>query len=126
MESREPHASVGTEAGARDEAATRAASSPGTESPPGAASAPDTASAPAEDDETVEPSVPAPEPERAEEQAEPSRPHGDELGEAVDEDERGADQDPDASAVIEQQHPVAPDLEQLTAKADKADEYLQL
>jgi molecular chaperone GrpE len=49
-----------------------------------------------------------------------------EPGAAAQDDERGADQDPDAAPAPDAAAEVAVDLEALTAKADKADEYLQL
>jgi molecular chaperone GrpE len=83
--------------------------------------------------EQATPSVPAGEPEGPVSQAAPtaqpdgpSRPHGDELSEATSDqngaEERGADQDPDAPAAQN----VEQDLAALSAKAGKADEYLQL
>jgi molecular chaperone GrpE len=87
--------SVSTEAGARDEAATRVVSSH------------DPASAPPSDT-----------PSEGENQE--SRPLAQDV---ADESERGADQDPDAAPVADQ---VTVDVEALTAKAGKADEYLEL
>jgi molecular chaperone GrpE len=91
----ERHVSVGTEAGGRDEAALRVASS--------------------HDPTSVPPSDTPPEGEKLESRR---------LAEdAVDESERGADQDPDAGPTAAD---VSIDLEALTAKAGKADEYLEL
>jgi molecular chaperone GrpE len=115
-----PNVPAGAEAGTDDEAAARVASSPGP------------ASALPSDGAAVQSSKPVGEPEAPTAPAapdpaappEPSRPHGDELEEAVEEDgERGADQDPDAAAAAD---PERQQLAELTARADKADEYLQL
>ncbi len=78
----ERRVSGGTEAGAHDEAATRVASSRG----PASVLPSDT---PSEGEE-----------QESQPQAEdgPSRPHGDQLADALpSDDERGADQDPDAA-----------------------------
>jgi molecular chaperone GrpE len=71
--------------------------------------------------EEPSPSVPSGEPEA------PVAPAAG-LGDAGEEDERGADQDPDASPALAPEHEqqLQEDLEQLMAKAHKADEYLQL
>ncbi len=90
----ERHVSVGTEAGGRDEAALRVASS--------------------HDPTSVPPSDTPP----SEGETRESR----RLAEdAVDGSERGADQDPEAALAS-----VEVDIEALTAKAGKADEYLEL
>ena len=91
----EPHRSANAETGARDEAATRVASSH------------DPVSA-----------LPSDTPSAGEKQE--SQPLSQD---AVDEAERGADQDPDAAPVADQ---VSVDIEALAAKAGKADEYLEL
>src|SRR5437588_10409215 len=88
----ERHASVGTEAGARDEAATRVASSH------------DPTSAPPSDT--------------------PSEGEKQESVAVLQDEERGADQDPNAGPAAEAGQQV--DVETLTAKAGKADEYLEL
>jgi molecular chaperone GrpE len=85
---------VSTEAGARDEAASRVASS--------------------HDPTSVLPSDTPSEGEKQEYQPRSQ--------DAVDESERGADQDPDAAPAPQ----VAVDIEALAAKAGKADEYLEL
>ncbi len=75
--------------------------------------------APGEPEAPVGPSQPAPGAEPQSEpdpQDEPSRPHGDDLGEEAEE----------GAADPAGEHPVVKDLEELTAKAEKADEYLGL
>jgi molecular chaperone GrpE len=74
---------------------------------PGEPEAPVGPTGPAEEPEPERPEEPAESP-AAEPQDEPSRPHGDKL------DDAAAD------------HPVVRDLEELTARAEKADEYLEL
>src|SRR5436190_16279565 len=67
-----------------------------------------------------EPSVPAGEPEAP---VSPSRPHGDELEEALP----GTDGEPEGDPETEDHEgKVKRDLEELAAKAEKADEYLEL
>ena len=90
--------SVSTEADTHDEAATRAASSHGPAS--------------------ALPSDTPPEGEKQESQRS--------AQDSVDDSERGADQDPDAAPAPAAAADVAVDLDALTEKADKADEYLQL
>jgi molecular chaperone GrpE len=72
--------------------------------------------------EQPEPSSPAGEPEAP---VTPSRPHGDDLEEALP--EKGPAPTPDGpGAEPEEENRVERDLEELAAKADKADEYLEL
>jgi molecular chaperone GrpE len=68
--------------------------------------------------EAPEPSVPAGEPEAP---VSPSRPHGDELEEALP----GTDGERDSESE-DHESMVQRDLEELAAKAEKADEYLEL
>jgi molecular chaperone GrpE len=70
-----------------------------------------------QNDEKVEPSTPAGEPEAP---TGPSRPHGDDLEEAVTPDEEEESPDGDHEGKVQR------DLEELAAKAEKADEYLEL
>jgi molecular chaperone GrpE len=66
----------------------------------------------------AEPSVPAGEPEAP---TGPSKPHGDELEEALPETGPAGPAEPE-----EHEQKLERDLEQLTARAEKADEYLEL
>ncbi len=94
MDSQKPNAVVGSDAYTDDEAATRAASSPG----PASEQASDFARGEQASQRLAE--------------------------DPVDESQRGADQDPDAAPEAAAQ--TAVDIEALTAKAGKADEYLAL
>src|SRR5437660_1774469 len=74
--------------------------------------------------EAPEPSVPAGEPEAP---VSPSRPHGDELEEALPGTDGEPEPDTDAESESEDHEgKVKRDLEELAAKAEKADEYLEL
>jgi len=109
MDPLKPNHPFGAQADAGDEAATQVASSPdgaGQASPgvgqasPGAGQASPGAG-----------------------QAEPAEPEAPGGPAVVEDDERGADQDPDA---VEEEQAVQRDLSELTEKASKADEYLEL
>jgi molecular chaperone GrpE len=83
----------------------------------GASESPDPDKKPTPDPESpsIEPSVPAGEPEAP---VGPSRPHGDDLDEALPPEESPEEPDHEGN--------LAADLEELTAKAGKADQYLEL
>jgi molecular chaperone GrpE len=116
-------ASVGAAAQAGDEVTTPVASSPGHAPEPGSGTAePGTAepesAEPRSESPDIAPSVPAGEPEA------PVGPAAATGPVVVDDDERGADQDPEDDG--HEHELVQRDLEELAAKAEKAEEYLSL